>query len=307
MVQRLTSSDPQSAFLLHQLQGQVSGVWRYRFLDACRKINFVCRGDLCPHSLLVITWDVEGMPTGEQLAENDANAEYVSLLVVVPFQHFWSHVVRCSSLLHHHLSVVPRDEVPSLQARDQSHQLADCAALRHLHFSGLFLDLQGEVRQAEVNDFQGRIGAPVHKEDVLGLDVPVDDAQIMTILRGRKYLFHHEGRLALRNRFSQPFVVVQNAREEVAALAKLGDEEDIPEPALATLLVVDLVHCHNVGMVQGLQQSHLRIDEFSLKSRLYRNVLTSSHLLRLPVSHDHHLAESTSADIAEKLVVVENS
>mmetsp|Transcript_106641 Transcript_106641/g.308552 ORF Transcript_106641/g.308552 Transcript_106641/m.308552 type:complete len:511 (-) Transcript_106641:142-1674(-) len=130
----------------------------------------------------------------------------------------------------------------------------------------------------------------------------------MTVHRRGQDLLHHERHVALRHGRLEPLVVVQDAREEVSALAKLRDEVDVAVAAAALclfLLVVDLVQLHDVRVVQRLQQFDLGVDEVALQLRLHRNYLASANELRLPVPHDHHLAEGSRAHVAEKLVVVE--
>mmetsp|Transcript_57275 Transcript_57275/g.125780 ORF Transcript_57275/g.125780 Transcript_57275/m.125780 type:complete len:230 (+) Transcript_57275:846-1535(+) len=214
-----------------------------------------------------------------------------------------------AGLLHHLLPLVPRDKMFPIDRGQHAGDPPHGPRLRDLHLLRLLSDLLRKVRQAEVDNLQRRARAAVHKEDVLRLDVSVNDAPVMAILCGREDLLHHKAHVALGHRLLQPLVVVQDPREEVAAFAKFCDEVNVAiryATAVELLFEVHLMHLHDVGMVQRLEQSDLRVYELALQSGLHSHHLASTQLLCLLVAHHHHLAKGTGADISEKLIVVED-
>mmetsp|Transcript_29257 Transcript_29257/g.83953 ORF Transcript_29257/g.83953 Transcript_29257/m.83953 type:complete len:334 (+) Transcript_29257:378-1379(+) len=250
--QGLGRAQPRLAVLIHEFLRDIHGLLRAGIPQAHGKVHRCWIGNLGADRRLIIARDIERVPTGQQLAEDDADAENVSLLIVIPFDHLRGHVVRSACLLHHLLALVPRDDVLAVEGRDDAGELAHDTALRDLDISGLLLDFHREVGEAEVDYLDGRARGAVDEENVLGFHVPVHDVEVVAVLRRRQDLFHHEGDVALRHGLLQPLVVVQDAREQIAALAQLRDHVDVARDAAlpVPLLVVHLVHLHDVGVVQ---------------------------------------------------------
>mmetsp|Transcript_13495 Transcript_13495/g.35677 ORF Transcript_13495/g.35677 Transcript_13495/m.35677 type:complete len:227 (+) Transcript_13495:470-1150(+) len=131
--------------LCQQLPHQVLGVLRDRRPEVLRELDGLRRDDLRDDRLLVVPRDVEGVPAGEHLAEDDADAEDVRLGVVVPVDHLGGHVVRSPRLLHHLLALVEGDQVLAVEGRQHPGQLPHGAAARDLDLPSLLANRLGEI------------------------------------------------------------------------------------------------------------------------------------------------------------------
>mmetsp|Transcript_136735 Transcript_136735/g.340949 ORF Transcript_136735/g.340949 Transcript_136735/m.340949 type:complete len:382 (+) Transcript_136735:76-1221(+) len=177
--QSLRSAEPILRRLLQELPTQVDGFLGDRLPDVRGELHRLGSRDLRTHGLLVVAGHVEGVPSCEQLAQNDPDAKDVGFLVVVLLYHLRGHVVRGPSPLHFLLSLMMRDQVLAIHCGQDPRELARHAAPQDLDLLGRLPDLLREVGQAEVDDLEGRAGAAVDKKDVLGLDVSVDEAPVV--------------------------------------------------------------------------------------------------------------------------------
>lgn len=103
-----------------------------------------------------------------------------------------------------------------------------------------------EVAQAEIDNLQRLV---VVDEQVLGLEVPVADSELVDVVDARNELLE-----VLACLLFLQFLVLHNEVEQLAALHELHDQIEV------LLRLNDLVDLHHVGMVQLLQYLDLSTD-----------------------------------------------
>mmetsp|Transcript_2750 Transcript_2750/g.9230 ORF Transcript_2750/g.9230 Transcript_2750/m.9230 type:complete len:389 (-) Transcript_2750:16-1182(-) len=131
-----------------------------------------------------------------------------------------------------------------------------------------------ELGEAKVDDFDGGVVGFGEEQEVLGLEVAMDDggAEGMAVIDGLQDLLEDLGGVPLGEGLFRRLGLLDDALEELAARAQLGD--DVQE-----LLLVDYVHdlddvrVVHLGHDLHLARQHRRLRHAGLVDRLHRVVL----------------------------------
>ena len=154
-----------------------------------------------------VLWHLEGHPFAHEEVHDDPAAPNIALDPIVSLKHLWGHINRLGLVSTTYCANMAFEPLCAFDTRPKVYKL----------HNGFLLG---------------------HKQDVLGLDIPMRDIQPMAIAEGRQNLVHGPGKILLGGLLRIPRI------EQLTALQVLHNDIE------AVIVLKVLEYLQNVGVVQ---------------------------------------------------------